>query len=491
MTGEKFVERLLSENEIVDDGPTHKCGIVGAYYHEGQPSIDPIAFAMTRLSHRGQEGIGVAVIEENGEVFAHYESGVMNDSFRNAVNAQTVKAKVVLGHDRYSTSGSALAAQPIVRGENGHSLVTVHNGNLTNPLYLSTLLPENMREELLSDTYVLHQFICSQKGDSMEEKIKMALPQVEGAYSLILADPKNYTLYGIRDPYGFRPLYLGELNDGSGFILTSEDYGFQGIATKIDEVKRGEGIKIQDGRIESFFTDPRTKESASSSCIFELIYFAHPASEVFGVPVAQFRRHCGMELAIQDSKEEISADVVVPVRNSGTIAGEGYALQSNLPLLSGLLTNQRADRVFILPEKRKEALLLKFSEDRSVVEGKSLIVVDDSLVRGTTSREITKILRGAGASGVHWRIASPPIVWPCFYGIDFQTRKGLIAPGKNIEEIAAEIGADSLSYLPLKKTESIAMELQKDPDGVLFCKACFKGGHSPIKVDRSQLLTKY
>ena len=496
---------LPTENQ--EHRATHNCGIVGFYYNE-PTTIDQAISSLSKLQHRGQEGSGALVIPARGEqpIFWETKELLINSrkngefgKFRANVGDH---AQIVVGHNRYSTSGSLSAGQPFYDTD----LVTAHNGNLVNPKQLDayTILSE-------SDTRVLHDSIRKSEGETLDDKLRTTLPGVEGAYSLVLADPKEQALYGIRDPRGMRPLHLGKLRNDAGYVIASETVAIKDIVEGIYEIQPGEGIKIHDGQVSRFFQDPR--KEAQRSCIFEPIYFARPESDQFGLNVGKFRRASGEALAEIDIENGITPDIIVPIRNSGIIGAEGYSQRmiqlqiqklieevqndpttdieansrkiSELILMSGVNTNQYG-RVFIEHGDRAAKADEKYMVDPEVVRGKSVMLVDDSLVRGTTSAVITRKLREAGAKSVMWRFLSPKVVDVCHWGVDFADKNELIAVQKSEVEIAEAIGADSVGFLPVKRMLQIAEELSGH-DG--FCTHCFTH-EKPMEVNREHMILK-
>ncbi len=500
-TTEQEIHTENQEHEI-----THNCGIVGFYYNE-PTTVDQAIYSLSKLQHRGQEGSGALVIPQNEQpIFWETKELLINSrkngefgKFRdNVANS----ARIIVGHNRYSTSGSLSAGQPFYDID----LITAHNGNLVNPKMLDAYTQSSE-----SDTRVLHDSIRQSEGESLDEKIQATLPQVDGAYSLVLADPRERALYGIRDPWGMRPLHLGRLRDNAGYVIASETVAIKDIVDDLYEIQPGEGIKVQNGHVERFFQDPR--EVTQKSCVFEAVYFARPESNQFGLNVGEFRRACGEELAHMDYQEGVVPDIIVPIRNSGTVGAEGYSqgmidnkIQelvdkvrkdtsldvreqsqkiAELVLASGVSTNQYG-RVFIEHGDRAIKADEKYTANPEVVGGKSVMLIDDSLVRGTTSKVITRKLREAGAKSVMWRFVSPKVIDACYWGVDFAEKEDLIAVHKSENEIADEIGADSVRFLPLDRMKDIAERLSGH-DG--YCTHCFSG-EKPMQVNREHMIMK-
>lgn len=505
-----------------DTGPKeqdviHHCGIVGFQFQEPARDLNAVVEPLSLLQHRGQGGSRIVTMTANGTI----DSWETRDKLAN-VNQTMPEYRefeerfaiqggaLVIGHNRYETSGSDDAAQPIISSD----LILAHNGNLINP---RTLIPDSLGDTVPSDTYALHWAIQNADGESLDEKLRNTLPKVKGAYSLIMADPEENVLYGVTDPWNYRPLHLGRLKDGKGYVFASETVAIKDIVDDSYELGPGEGWKIVNGEPEKFFHDPRTVEGNPNkverqSCIFELIYFARPESKIFGANVGEFRRMCGQELAQRDFADGFIPDVIVPVRNSGTVGTEGYSakmiemLTKNLikkvqkgeeisqqdmekiPQLipvSGLQTNVHG-RVFIESEDRQEKARRKFSVDPNVVKGKSVVLVDDSVVRGDTTSAIVGKLRAAGAKGIHVRSVSPKIISECFYGIDFPDRTQLIAAGRSEEEIAELIGADSVRFLSVDAMTDIARSLTGHEG---FCTSCFTDRY-PNPVNPQELIMR-
>ncbi len=486
---------------------THNCGIVGFYYNEPS-TVDQAIYSLSKLQHRGQEGSGAFVIPSGEQQPIFWETKELlinsrkNGSFEQFHHDVDNTAQIIVGHNRYSTSGDLSAGQPFYDSD----LVTAHNGNLVNP----TRLPAYTKYAE-SDTRVLHDSLISASGDTLDDKIRATLPQVDGAYSLVLADPQEKALYGIRDPWGMRPLHLGFLKDNKGFVLASETVAIKDIVDRLYEIQPGEGIKIKNGVPERFFQDPRKVRQAA--CIFEAVYFARPESNQFGLNVGEFRRACGEELARMDFEDGIVPDLVVPIRNSGTVGAEGYSQRmiqqqiqtlikdvqadplldvsekarkiSELVLKSGINTNQYG-RVFIEHGDRAAKAEEKYTVDPLVIEGKSVLLVDDSLVRGTTSAVITRKLREAGADTVMWRFVSPKVIDACYWGVDFPDQDDLAAVQRSEAEIAHEIGADSVRFLPLDILQQVARDMAGHEG---FCTHCFSG-EKPMQVNTEHMILK-
>lgn len=494
------IETNISANNEYE-GLSHNCAITAFWFRNPAKNIDPLLLTLVRLQHRGQEGVGIGAIYENGDIDSIVEAGHVREIFIDETPAniharEMTNVKILVGHNRYSTSGDKDAWQPFASS----NLVLAHNGNLTNPGYLLARLPPELREKAKSDTWILNHAILNDPGATTEDKITNVISKTEGAFSLVISDPKTNALYAVRDPWGFRPLYYGKLKDGNGYMVSSETVAFQRLANNIVEVKPGQGIRIKDGNVEKFYQDK--KKVIPASCIFELIYFSSPASEVFGINCDEFRNECGRSLAREDIKNGFIPDVILPVRNSGVSAAHGYSQAIIKHMIesgkytseeiisrttqSGILTNQFNDRVFIEPGGRKERIKYKFVVNEDILRGQIVVVIDDSIIRGDTISAIDELLREGGAKEVHTRIASPPARYPCFMGIDFPSSAELIAYERNIPEICMAIGANSLNYLSLRQMIAIAKRLNPNVD---FCNACFSGEY-PLQVNQKLLFGK-
>ncbi|MGH9475472.1 MAG: amidophosphoribosyltransferase [Terriglobales bacterium] len=464
-----------------------KCGIVGVW---GNTEAANLAYlGLYALQHRGQESAGIASSQASGgadTIHTHRAMGLVADVFTPAV-LRSLPGSAAIGHTRYSTCGdSGLSnAQPLTVECNKGQLAIAHNGNLTNAVSIHRRLEaEGSIFQTTSDTEVILHLLAQSQAAGFDKALSEALLQVEGAYSLLLLTPES--LYAIRDPWGFRPLSMGRLPDG-GVVFASETCAFDLIGASFErDVTAGEWIRVSGDspspRIESrAFGPPRP----SRHCIFEHVYFARPDSLVFGRSVQQSREALGRNLA---REAPAAADIVVPVPDSGVAAALGYADAAGLPFRFGLIRNHYVGRTFIEPSQqiRDFGVKLKLNPVRRLLEGKRVVLVDDSLVRGTTSRKIVHMVREAGAREVHVRIACPPFISPCYYGVDTPSKRELIAANQSPEEIRASIGADSLAYLSLAGLDA-AVSNREDQ----YCKACYTGqyptaveGVPELQVDR-------
>ncbi len=444
------------------DGFHEECGVVGVY---GHPEAANLAYlGLCALQHRGQESAGI--VSSDGHVLvSHRGVGLVADVFPEHI-VRRLKGDAAIGHNRYSTTGASHVknAQPLVVEYEGGGLAVAHNGNLVNAQELRGRLEE--RGSIFQstvDTEVIVHLIAGSRAPTLEDRVVEALQQVRGAYSLVFLSPEK--LIAVRDPYGFRPLVLGQVK--GAWVVASETCALDLIdATYEREVEPGEVVVLSRGGIDTYHPFPPV---ARASCIFEHVYFSRPDSIVFGRNVYQARKELGRQLA---RESPVAADIVVPVPDSGVPAAIGYAEEARLAFEMGLIRNHYVGRTFIEPRDaiRHFGVKVKLNAQPSVLEGKRVVVVDDSIVRGTTSRKIVKMIRAAGAREVHMRISSPPTRSPCYYGIDTPTRSELIASSHDSDEIRRYITADSLAYL---SEDGLYAFLDGKRDG--FCDACFTG----------------
>lgn len=439
-----------------------ECGVAGVFANEDAANL--VYLSLYALQHRGQEGAGIAVSNRN-EMTCEKGMGLVADIFSQSA-LDRLTGDIAIGHNRYSTTGiSELQnTQPITVTINQGPVSIAHNGNIVNA--------QEVRDELVrqgaifastSDSEVIVHLIAKSGKDNIVDAITQSLVQLKGAFSLLLMSADK--LIGVRDPMGMRPLVLGKLKNG--YILASESCALDLIeAEMVREVEPGEMLIIDDNGLKSIYPFEKT---APKPCVFEHIYFARPDSFIFGNSVYSVRKRMGEKLADEDSVE---ADVVIPVPDSGVVATLGYSGRSGIPFEMGLMRNHYVGRTFIEPSQsiRHFGVKIKLNPVRDLIRGKRVVVVDDSIVRGTTSRKIIKMLREAGAKEVHMRISSPPTAFPCFYGIDTPTRKELIASTHSIEETRKYITADSLHYLSLEG-------LMECVNGSEYCHACFSGDY--------------
>ena len=418
------------------------------------------------LQHRGQESAGIASTD-GSQIHVHKSLGHVQEIFTPEVISHLPGAAAI-GHTRYSTAGdnSLTNAQPVVIDCNKGKLALGHNGNLTNAIELRKRLEHRGSIfQTTSDTEVIVHLIARSNARNLCGAIADALSQVEGAYSLLLLTPDE--IYAIRDPRGFRPLCLGRLE--GAWVAASETCALDLIdAEYVREVEPGEMVRITRGGLESIRFAP---EKPHQYCIFEHVYFSRPDSLVFGKPVNESRERLGRALA---QEHPVDADIVVPVPDSGVPAAIGYAAESGIPFRMGLIRNHYIGRTFIEREQaiRDFGVKLKLNPVRRMLEGKRVILVDDSIVRGTTSRKIVRLVREAGATEVHVRISCPPTISPCYYGVDTPRREELIAANNSVEEIRKYLGADSLGYVSLPALRTAVGDIEKK-----FCTSCYTGSY--------------
>jgi amidophosphoribosyltransferase len=459
-----------------------ECGVVAIYAH---PEAEKLAYlGLHALQHRGQESAGI-VSSDGLNLRLHRSMGLVADIFSEEVLAK-LRGTLAIGHTRYSTTGDSalLNAQPILVQSNKGSIAVAHNGNLVNAQEIrSRLEAQGSIFQTTSDTEVIVHLIALSREHTLPEAMADALRRVEGAFSLVMVSTDR--VFAARDPRGFRPLAMGRIPAQEGLkqdtiVFASETCAFDLIgATYEREVKPGELVIVGPEGITSRFYSPA---STQSSCIFEHVYFSRPDSSVFGRSVQISRENLGRQLA---QEAPVHADVVVPVPDSGVTAAVGYAAESGIPFRFGLIRNHYVGRTFIEPTQsvRDFGVKLKLNPVRSLLEGKRVVLIDDSIVRGTTSKKIVRMVRNAGAKEVHMRISCPPTISPCFYGVDTPSKRQLIAANKSIEEIREYIGADSLAYLSLEGLKVACGEGEK----TTYCTACYTGKYPTNWVDVDEI----
>ncbi len=480
--------RLTQDLTSDDRPPRDACGVFGVWTH-GEEVAKLAYFGLYALQHRGQESAGIAV-SDGTRIVVFKDMGLVAQVFNESV-LNTLRGYIAVGHCRYSTTGSSVweNAQPTFRATPSVSLALGHNGNLINTLELAAMAgtPRGSRAAT-SDTDVLTSLFASgiagekaaateratagEQARRIEENVLAVLPHVRGAFSLVFMDQE--TLYAARDPEGFRPLVLGRLP--RGWVVASETAALDIVgAALVREIEPGELIAIDERGVRSrTFAVARPR-----GCLFEYVYLARPDTSISGRSVQATRVEVGRRLA---AEHPVEADLVIPVPESGTPAAIGYAQGSGIPYGQGLVKNSYVGRTFIQPSQtiRQRGIRLKLNPLRDVIVGQRLVVVDDTIVRGNTQRAVVTMLREAGAAEVHIRISSPPVAWPCFFGIDFASRAELIAGSLAVEEIRESIGADSLGFVSLEGlTQATTL-----PAGSL-CRACFDGEY-PIPVSESE-----
>jgi len=466
---------LEGEDHIQDE-----CGVVGIYA-PGEDVSRLTYFALLALQHRGQESAGIAV-SDGTDIVVYKDMGLVAQVFHDEAALSSLTGDLAIGHVRYSTTGSSHwdNAQPIHRDAGKLQVALAHNGNLVNTMDLAKNLELNRSRrarQTSTDSDLVAELIARSAKESVEEAILDTMPKLVGAFTLVMADEK--TVFGARDSLGLRPLALGRLIAG-GYVIASETCALDAIgATFIREIEPGEVVAIDANGLRSF----SFAEATPKLCIFEFVYFARPDSNLYGKSVQRTRFQMGMRLA---AEAPVDADLVMPVPDSGRGAAAGYSQASGIPYGDGLVKNSYIGRTFIQPtqELREQAVGAKLNPIAHMIEGKRLVVVDDSIVRGTNTRHTVKMLRKAGAREIHMRIASPPIRWPCFYGIDTANRDELIASSMSVDEISEHVGADSLAYLSLE-----GMIDATEVDAQQFCHACFSSEY-PIPIPDEVKITK-
>ena len=470
--------RMLRPDKFHDE-----CGVVAIFAH---PEAEKLAYlGLHAVQHRGQESAGI-VTSDGLNLKPHKAMGLVADIFTEDVLAK-MRGTLAIGHTRYSTAGDSalLNAQPILVQSNKGAMAVAHNGNLTNAADVRQRLErQGSIFQTNSDTEVIVHLIAMSKEHTLPEAMADALRRVEGAFSLVMMSPDR--IFAARDPRGFRPLAMGRIPALEGqkqdtIVFASETCAFDLIgATYERDVKPGELVVVGPEGIRSRVY---ATEAPQSSCIFEHVYFSRPDSIVFGRPVQTSREELGRQLA---REAPVEADIVVPVPDSGVTAAVGYAAESGIPFRFGLIRNHYVGRTFIEPSQsvRDFGVKLKLNPVRALLEGKRVVLIDDSIVRGTTSRKIVRMIRSAGAKEVHMRISCPPTISPCFYGVDTPSKNQLIAANKSVEEIREYIGADSLSYLSLEGLKGACGEGEKTS----YCSACYTGSYPTTIVDVEEIL---
>ena len=450
-----------------------ECGVFGIYGHPDAANLTYLG--LYALQHRGQESAGI-VSSDGKQLYGQKAMGLVADIFVEE-RIKKLHGYAAIGHNRYSTTGESTAVniQPILVNFALGTLAIAHNGNLVNAGILKDELEAygSIFQSTMDSEVIIH-LIAQSRMATMHERIVDALSHVQGSYSLLLITENE--LIAVRDPHGFRPLSLAEL-DGA-YVVASETCAFDLIeATYIREIAPGEMVVINSKGIQSSFP---FKKADPSHCIFEFIYFARPDSMVFGQNVYSIRKEFGRQLARETN---VAADVVIPVPDSGVPAALGYAEEAGIPFDTGLIRNHYVGRTFIEPRQsiRHFGVKIKLNPVRDALKGKRVVVVDDSIVRGTTSKKIIKMIRNAGATEIHMRISSPPTSYPCFYGIDTPTRQELIASSHSIEEIRKYITADTLGYISMDGIQKVV------PYRMNYCAACFDGAY-PVPFPGEKML---
>ena len=460
------------------DHPNEECGVIGLFTPEGEASRLAF-FGLFALQHRGQESAGIAAA--NGEnVVVHTDMGLVTQIFREP-DFYPLAGDMAIGHTRYSTSGSSelCNAQPLlVDGEHGQ-LAVANNGNIINAVQLKKQLQDewNCTFASTTDTEVIAQMLAHAIGTTWEERVFQCMRQLEGAYSIVIQTKDS--MIAARDPLGIRPLCLGKLN--GGWIVASESCALDHLGAEyMREVQPGEVVIVDENGLHPATWPGRT--GRRSLCVFELIYFARPDSVMDGQLVHSARQELGAQLA---REHPVEADLVIGIPDSSTAAAVGYAQESGIPYSEGLIKNRYVGRTFIEPEQRLRDLGVrqKFNTLVDVIEGKRLVVVDDSIVRGTTTPHVVNLLRKGGAKEVHMRVCAPPIKHPCFMGVDMASREELLAANNSLDQIREIVGANSLGYLSVEGL----MKVVGGTNGG-FCDACFTGAYPvPVQLELTKL----
>jgi amidophosphoribosyltransferase len=459
------------------EGPRDECGVFGVFAPEHD--VSRLAyFALYALQHRGQESAGIAAAEQDSSIITQRSLGLVSQVFKEH-DLRALQGDMAIGHVRYSTTGSNEweNSQPVHRSDGAHGnrreIALAHNGNLINAVELhAELRAEGVSFSSTSDSEIIAALLATHPADDLHEVIADVVPRLQGAFSTVVMDHQR--VYAFRDPAGVRPLVLGRLGDR--YCVASETCALDIIGAEfLRDVLPGELISLGPDGIRSRQVVEGAREAF---CVFEYIYFARPDSRMAGHALQAVRGRMGEILAREAPAP--GADLVIPVPDSGIPAARGFARESGLPQDDGLIKNRYVGRTFIQPgqELRKHGLRLKFNPLPEIVGGRSIVVVDDSIVRGNTTRQIIQMLRDAGAREVHMRISAPPIKHPCHYGIDMSSREEMVAHGKTVEQVAAELGADSLAYLSLPGVyEAIGGERAR------HCDACFSGEYPLAGTD--------
>ena len=470
-------ENILDNSDKLQD----KCGVVGIFNSPRAASLS--YFALYSLQHRGQESAGIAV-SDGEKVHLHKAIGLVSEVFSPS-ELSNLPGNIAVAHVRYATAGGKTVenAQPMVNNFILGTLALAHNGQLTNYAEIEELLALNGSTfSSSSDTEVILKLIAKDYKQGLEQAVKNTVQQIKGSFALTIMTKD--TLIGVRDPNGIRPLVLGKINpdsnlqqeqDGPAYILASETCAIDAVNGEyIRDIEPGEIVIITKEGIKSIRSEIKAPKK---TCIFEYVYFARPDSIIDGIPVQKAREMMGAQLALEDT---VSADVVIGVPDSGIGAALGYSRQMKIPYVMGIVKNKYTGRTFIAPtqKERENMVYVKLNAIRSDLEGKRVIVIDDSIVRGTTSRRLVQILRRAGAKEVHFRVSSPPVKFPCHLGIDTPTKAELISSAHDVEEIRQEIGADSLAFISLKGMISALRACCPSSDG--FCEGCFNGEY-PVR----------
>ncbi|MBD3381841.1 MAG: amidophosphoribosyltransferase [candidate division Zixibacteria bacterium] len=449
----------------------HNCGVFAIYGNRKAAKLT--YFGLYALQHRGQESAGIATSDRN-DIHIFKGMGLVNEVFSRRDIFNQLKGTIAIGHNRYSTTGSSQLrnAQPLFSRFKGHQLAVGHNGNITNSATLRNRLESTgALFQTTSDSELFLHLIAKSRKTDMVDKIIYALRQIQGAYCTVFMT--RDAIYAARDPRGFRPLALGRLN--KSYVIASETCAFDLIGARyVRDILPGEIVKIDRNGLKSYHPFSQVKKAF---CIFEFIYFSRPDSKIFCENVDKVRRRLGRQLA---REHPVEADIVISVPDSSNTAALGFSEASGIRMEIGFIRNHYVGRTFIDPEQKIRDLdvKIKFNPVRGVIEGRRIVMVDDSIVRGTTSRKLIKMLREAGAKEIHFRVSAPPIISPCYYGIDMPTKEELIGSNKKVEEIRRYLGADSLGYLSIEGMLSMNSLPTEN-----FCVACFSNKY-PTRLER-------
>lgn len=462
-----------------------ECGVFGIYTKETYDIAKDVYYGLYALQHRGQESCGI-VVNDDGLFNSYKDSGLVNDVFNSDNIAKLGEGNIAIGHCRYGTTGSSARdnAQPIVINHSNGRMALAHNGNLTNSYELRNELErKGSIFHTTSDTEVISYIITEERltAPSIEEAVNRAVSRIKGAYSLVIMSPTK--LIAVRDEMGFRPLCYGKLPEDGGYVVASESCALDAVGAElVRDIEPGE-IVVFDGKEVRSIKDHCGKKP--HSCVFEYIYFARPDSVIDGASVHEARVRAGSFLALE---HPVQADVVIGVPDSGLDAAIGFSKQSGIPYEIGFIKNKYIGRTFIAPgqKTRSNLVRIKLNPITDVVKGKRVVLVDDSIVRGTTSARIISLLRNAGATEIHMRVSAPPFLNPCYYGTDIDSRDNLIACHHSIDEIAKIIGVDSLGYLSVDNVKKIACGNKCNG----YCTACFDGEY-PTDVPATSQKSKF
>lgn len=462
-----------------------ECGVFGVYSPETYGIADTVYYGLFALQHRGQESCGI-VVNDDGVFSPYKDTGLVNDVFTPEIIERLGEGSIAVGHVRYGTTGSndRSNAQPIVVNHVKGKMALAHNGNLVNSGELRRELElQGSIFHTTSDTEVISYIITKERltAPSIEQAVNRAMDKLKGAYSLVVMSPSK--LIAVRDEHGFRPLCYGKTADGR-YIVASESCALDAVGAQfIRDIKPGEIVVFDKNGVRTI--EDHCNKKPCTLCVFEYIYFARPDSIIDGCCVHSARVRAGAFLALQ---HPVQADVVIGVPDSGLDAAIGYSKQSGIPYGIGFIKNKYIGRTFIAPgqKNREDKVRIKLNPIPDTVRGKRIVIIDDSIVRGTTSARIVKLLREAGASEIHMRVSAPPFLNPCYYGTDIDSRDNLIACKHSTEEIAEIIGVDSLGYLSIENVKQIA----KGMNGCGYCTACFDGVY-PTKIPQTPLKNRF